>query len=115
MRKQWVTLLFASLAISLAAQAGPSFELHLSNRSRHTLSAFQVSATGSPDWGDNLLAQPLTPEQQTTVTVSGACSQYDVRFIAEKGARLHDEGVTLCAGDTLTIGDRTVTRTAAPQ
>ena len=115
MRRFHLTLLFASLTFPLVAQTGASFQLNLNNRSRHTVSSFQVSPTSSPDWGDNLLGQPLTPEQQTTVTVNGACGQYDVRFVAENGTRLHDEAVTFCTGDTITIGDRTLTRTPAPQ
>jgi hypothetical protein len=104
------------LSVSGVIAAGPttSFSLTLVNSGRHTLSVFRVSPPSSPDWGDNLLAQPLRPHRRTTVTIDGGCGQYDVRFTAEGDTRLHEEDVTLCDGDTLTVGDRTIARTEAP-
>ena len=108
-------LLLLLLAAAGAGRAGAatSFQLTLVNGGRHTFSAANVSPGQSSGWGSNLLAAPLGPQRQVTVTVSGDCGQYDVRFDAEKGTRLHEEGLALCDGDTLTIGDRTVTHTKA--
>jgi hypothetical protein len=106
-------LLLLAGAGAHAAGASTPFQLTLVNNGRHTLSAANVSPSQGSDWGSNLLAAPLGPQQQVIVTVSGDCGQYDVRFDAEKGTRLHEEGLALCDGDTLTIGDRTVTHTKA--
>lgn len=103
-----VVLFVGSLAGALGAQDTPSFHLNLVNTGRHTISAFQASPTKSADWGANLLSNPLGPKQQATVTIAGDCGQFDIRFVAEKGTRLHDDDVSLCDGDSLTIGDRTV-------
>lgn len=112
-RRLMPVLLLLAAAGARGAGGATSFQLTLINSGRHTLSAANVSPGHSSDWGSNLLTGPLGPRQQVTVTVSGDCGQYDVRFDAESGTRLHEEGLALCDSDTLTIGDRTVAHTRA--
>jgi len=83
----------------------------IDNGSSHVIAEVRIAAVGRTDWGPNLLANALFPNDRLTISV--VCDSYEVLVSDDRARDCVLGNIDLCFADKLWTIDDTTLRSCA--